>query len=107
MPLTLVSVVPAIGMVAAPHPASTLLILVSSAFSCCFARASVGGALQEYGQRNCFSAAPFRQRDMMSGHRVAPAIAWEPDGRFERSVHVAPGEFAEICGKLPAGLKVG
>ena len=34
-------------------------------------------------------------------------IAWDADGRFERSVSVAPGKFAEICGKLPAGLKVG
>ena len=28
-------------------------------------------------------------------------IAWEADGRFERSVHVAPGKFAEICGNCP------
>ena len=34
-------------------------------------------------------------------------IAWDADGRFGRSVSVAPGKFAEICGKLPAGLKVG
>jgi hypothetical protein len=34
-------------------------------------------------------------------------IAWDADGRFERSVSVAPGKFAEVCGKLPAALKVG
>ena len=34
-------------------------------------------------------------------------IAWDADGRFERNVSVAPGKFAEVCGKLPAGLKVG
>ena len=34
-------------------------------------------------------------------------IAWDADGRFERNVNAAPGKFAEICGKLPAGLKVG
>ena len=34
-------------------------------------------------------------------------IAWDANGRFERSVSVAPGKFAEVCGKLPAGLKVG
>ena len=34
-------------------------------------------------------------------------IAWDADGRFERSVSVAPGKLTEICGKLPAGLKVG
>lgn len=34
-------------------------------------------------------------------------IAWDADGRFERSMIVAPGKFAELCGKLPAGLKVG
>lgn len=33
-------------------------------------------------------------------------IAWDASGRFERSVSVAPGKFAEVCGKLPAGLKV-
>ena len=34
-------------------------------------------------------------------------ISWDADGRFERSMIVAPGKFAELCGKLPAGLKVG
>ena len=34
-------------------------------------------------------------------------IAWDANGRFERNVHVTSGKFAEICGKLPAGLKVG
>ena len=34
-------------------------------------------------------------------------IAWDADARFERSMSVAPGKFAELCGKLPAGLKVG
>ena len=34
-------------------------------------------------------------------------IVWDADGRFERSMSVAPGKFAELCGKLPAGLKVG
>ena len=33
-------------------------------------------------------------------------IAWAADGRFERSLSVAPGKFAEVCGKLPAGLKI-
>ena len=33
-------------------------------------------------------------------------IAWDGNGRFERSVSVAPAKFAEVCGKLPAGLKV-
>ena len=33
-------------------------------------------------------------------------IAWDPSGRFERSVIVAPGKFTEVCGKLPAGLIV-
>ena len=32
----------------APHPASTLLILVTSAVWCCIARGSVAGALQEF-----------------------------------------------------------
>lgn len=33
-------------------------------------------------------------------------IAWDAIGRFERSLNVAPAKFAEVCGKLPAGLKV-
>ena len=33
-------------------------------------------------------------------------IAWDANGRFERSLNVAPAKFAEVCGKLPAGLKV-
>lgn len=33
-------------------------------------------------------------------------IAWDSSGGFERSVSVAPAKFAEVCGKLPAGLKV-
>ena len=27
-------------------------------------------------------------------------IAWNDQGRFERRVSVAPGKFAEVCGKL-------
>jgi hypothetical protein len=33
-------------------------------------------------------------------------IAWSPNGRFERTVSVAAGRFAEICGKLDQGDKV-
>ncbi len=33
-------------------------------------------------------------------------IAWNASGRFEHTLSVAPGKFAEVCGKLPAGLKV-
>ena len=33
-------------------------------------------------------------------------IKWDANGRFERNVNLAPGKFAEVCGKLPAGLKV-
>lgn len=33
-------------------------------------------------------------------------IAWDSNGRFERSVTVPPAKFAEICGKLPAGLNL-
>ena len=44
------------------------------------------------------------------GATGAPAdivdIAWDGSGRFERSLQVAPAKFAELCGKLPAGLKV-
>lgn len=33
-------------------------------------------------------------------------IAWSPNGRFERTVAVAAGRFAEICGKLDQGDRV-
>ena len=33
-------------------------------------------------------------------------VVWTADGRFERSVGVAPGKFAEVCDKLSAGAKV-
>lgn len=33
-------------------------------------------------------------------------IAWDANGRFERTLEVAPGKFAEACGKLAAGVKV-
>ncbi len=33
-------------------------------------------------------------------------IAWDANGRFERALTVAPGKFAELCAKLPAGLKL-
>jgi hypothetical protein len=33
-------------------------------------------------------------------------IDWGAQQRFERSVEVAPGRFAELCGKLPAGATV-
>ena len=34
-------------------------------------------------------------------------IVWDAGGRFERKFSVVPGKFAELCGKLPAGLKIG
>ena len=43
---------------------------------------------------------------------VAPAqadivdVTWDGSGRFERRVDVAPGRFAEACGKLGQGDKV-
>ena len=33
-------------------------------------------------------------------------IAWDSSGGFERSVNVAPGKFAELCGRLPMDAKV-
>ena len=33
-------------------------------------------------------------------------IHWSGEGRFVHQTRVAPGEFVELCGKLPAGLKV-
>ena len=33
-------------------------------------------------------------------------IAWSGDGRFERRLAVAPGKFAEVCGKLEKAQSV-
>ena len=33
-------------------------------------------------------------------------IRWSGEGRFEHHATVAPAKFVELCGKLPAGLKV-
>ena len=33
-------------------------------------------------------------------------IQWSGDGRFAYTSTIAAGKFAEVCGKLPAGLKV-
>ncbi len=33
-------------------------------------------------------------------------IKWSADGSFAHQSTVAPGKFAEVCGKLPAGIGV-
>ncbi len=33
-------------------------------------------------------------------------VTWDAAGRFERAAAIAPGKFAEVCDKLPAGAKV-
>lgn len=33
-------------------------------------------------------------------------ITWDANGRFERTLAVAPGKFIEVCGKLAADAKV-
>ena len=33
-------------------------------------------------------------------------IQWSGEGRFVHETRVAPGQFVELCGQLPAGLKV-
>lgn len=33
-------------------------------------------------------------------------LAWDSAGRFEKSVNVAPGKFAEVCGHLSKGQSV-
>lgn len=33
-------------------------------------------------------------------------IRWAGDGRFTYQDQIATGQFVEVCGKLPAGLKV-
>ena len=33
-------------------------------------------------------------------------ITWDANGRYQRSLSLAPGKLAELCGRLPAGLKL-
>lgn len=33
-------------------------------------------------------------------------IQWSADGRFTHEGRIAAGKFVEVCGKLPAGVKV-
>ena len=46
-----------------------------------------------------FVAAPAAYADVVD-------IQWSGDGKFAHSSAVAAGKFVEVCGKLPAGLKV-
>ena len=47
---------------------------------------------------------------LLMGAAAAPAevveLQWQDAGRFERSLTIAPGKFAEICGPLEAGQAV-
>lgn len=45
----------------------------------------------------------------LAGHAAGAElvdIRWASDGRFLHQASIAPGKFVELCGKLPAGLKV-
>ena len=45
----------------------------------------------------------------LAGHAVSAElvdIRWPSDGRYVHQASIAPGKFIELCGKLPAGLKV-
>ncbi len=42
----------------------------------------------------------------MAAHAEIVEIRWSGDGRFEHQTTVAPAKFVELCGKLPAALKV-
>ena len=39
-------------------------------------------------------------------HAELVEIVWSHGGTFTQQKHVAAGKFVEVCGKLPAGLKV-
>ena len=39
-------------------------------------------------------------------HAEVVDIRWSGDGRFMHRGTIAAGKFVEVCGKLPAGLKV-
>ena len=45
----------------------------------------------------------------LAGHAVGAElvdIRWPGDGRYLHQASIAPGKFVELCGKLPAGLRV-
>jgi len=39
-------------------------------------------------------------------HAELVDIAWNASGEFQRSLNIAPGKFAELCGALKAGESV-
>jgi hypothetical protein len=43
---------------------------------------------------------------MATAHGEIIELKWTQGGRFERSLAVAPGKFAELCGPLQAGQRV-
>ena len=41
-----------------------------------------------------------------AAHAELVEIRWSEAGRFEHKASIAPGKFAEVCGKLPKGQTV-
>ena len=41
-----------------------------------------------------------------SAHAEIVDIRWSADGAFTHQAKIAAGKFVEVCGKLPAGLKL-
>jgi hypothetical protein len=60
--------------------------------------------------RQCAAAGVLVGATLWIGAGVARAevidLKWQEGGRFERSLTIAPGKFAEICGPLEAGQAV-
>ena len=43
---------------------------------------------------------------VLSAQAEVVEIRWSGEGRFEHQATVAPAKFVELCGKLPAGMRV-
>ena len=43
---------------------------------------------------------------LSSAHAEIVDIRWSADGAFAHQAKIAAGKFVEVCGKLPAGIKL-
>ncbi|WP_127997021.1 hypothetical protein [Piscinibacter defluvii] len=68
-------------------------------------RRAVGGALRQRAPASILAGAAIW---LGAGvvHAEVIDLQWQDGNRFERSLTVAPGKFAEICGSLDAGQTV-
>ena len=56
--------------------------------------------------RLCVAAVAAMFLGMTSAHAEVVDIVWDISGSFQRDMEIAPGKFAEVCGRLRKGQAV-